>query len=108
MLRTYGSIPCWRIVFSTFRRCMSFYTTWDRRGHVPTADECLLLGEERKCPGDSPAPLFLEVEVLRHGLHRGGLWRGALGISSPIGVLLPIVRFQTLPGGARRLSTRGE
>src|ERR1700704_7017525 len=36
MLRTYGSIPCWRIVFSTFRRCMSFYTTWVKSG--PNAD----------------------------------------------------------------------
>src|SRR5262249_2405760 len=26
MLRARCSIPCWRIVFSTFRRCMSFYT----------------------------------------------------------------------------------
>jgi hypothetical protein len=26
MLRTYGWMPCWRIVFSTFLRCMSFYT----------------------------------------------------------------------------------
>src|SRR3977135_2207041 len=32
MLRTYGSIPCWRIVFFTFRRCMSFYTTWTHSG----------------------------------------------------------------------------
>ena len=26
MLRAQCSIPCWRIVFSTFRDCMSFYT----------------------------------------------------------------------------------
>jgi hypothetical protein len=26
MLRPYGAMPCLRIVFSTFRRCMSFYT----------------------------------------------------------------------------------
>src|SRR6266545_2850430 len=28
MLRTCGSKPSWRIVFSTFRRCMSFHTAW--------------------------------------------------------------------------------
>jgi hypothetical protein len=26
MLRTDGSTPCWRILFSTLRRCMSFHT----------------------------------------------------------------------------------
>src|ERR1035437_10665052 len=26
LLRTYGWMPCWRIVFSTFLRCMNFYT----------------------------------------------------------------------------------
>ena len=26
ILHTPGSMPCWRIVFSTFRGCMSFYT----------------------------------------------------------------------------------
>src|SRR5207253_10740502 len=26
ILHTRGSMPCWRIVFSTFRGCMSFYT----------------------------------------------------------------------------------
>src|SRR4029077_17858489 len=26
ILHTRGSMPCWRIVFSTFRECMSFYT----------------------------------------------------------------------------------
>src|SRR5260370_21588962 len=26
ILHTRGSMPCWRIVFSTFRGCISFYT----------------------------------------------------------------------------------
>src|SRR6516162_6687612 len=29
-----GSMPCWRIVFSTFRGCMSFYT-WGNSGIEP-------------------------------------------------------------------------
>src|SRR5262245_417458 len=33
ILRTRGSMPCWRIVFSTFRECMSFYTARVRLGH---------------------------------------------------------------------------
>ena len=28
ILRTCSSILCWRISFSTFRRCMSFHTAW--------------------------------------------------------------------------------
>src|SRR5262249_41875007 len=28
VLRARCSIPCWRIVFSTFRNCMSFHTGW--------------------------------------------------------------------------------
>ena len=30
VLRARCSIPCWRIVFSTFRNCMSFHTGWVR------------------------------------------------------------------------------
>jgi hypothetical protein len=29
MLRTYAWMPCQRIVFSTFPRCMSFHTAWN-------------------------------------------------------------------------------
>ena len=32
ILRTRYSMPCWRIVFSTFRECMSFYTARVRSG----------------------------------------------------------------------------
>jgi len=31
VLRARCSIPCWRIVFSTFRNCMSFHTGWVNR-----------------------------------------------------------------------------
>jgi len=34
MLHTRGSMPCWRIVFCTFRGCMSFYT-WGNSGIEP-------------------------------------------------------------------------
>src|SRR5258708_17093521 len=33
MLRTFGRMPYWRIVFSTFSQCMSFHTGWTRSGH---------------------------------------------------------------------------
>src|SRR5262245_39264478 len=33
ILHTRGSMPCWRIVFSTFCGCMSFYTGSVRLGH---------------------------------------------------------------------------
>jgi hypothetical protein len=33
ILHTRGSMPCWRIVFSTFRGCMSFYTARVKLGH---------------------------------------------------------------------------
>ena len=32
----FGSIPCWRIVFSTFRRCMSFHTARVKLGPQST------------------------------------------------------------------------
>src|SRR6266516_4581326 len=32
ILHTRGSMPCWRIVFSTFRGCMSFYTVRVKTG----------------------------------------------------------------------------
>jgi len=34
MLRAQCSIPCWRIVFSTFRDCMSFYTARVKLGRA--------------------------------------------------------------------------
>ena len=33
ILHTRGSMPCWRIVFSTFCGCMSFYTRSVKPGH---------------------------------------------------------------------------
>src|SRR5262249_40917302 len=32
VLGAWRSMPCWRIAFSTFRRCMSFHTAWVRLG----------------------------------------------------------------------------
>src|SRR5258706_13800270 len=34
VLRARCSIPCWRIVFSTFRNCMSFHTGWVKLGRA--------------------------------------------------------------------------
>src|SRR3981189_2219844 len=56
MLRTYGSIPCWRIVFSTFRRCMSFYKTWTLSGPTHTAG-CAGAGSVCKWPVQFRAPV---------------------------------------------------
>jgi hypothetical protein len=45
---TRGSLPCWRIVFSTFRKCMSFYTARvirGREGRNPHARACPLRAE---------------------------------------------------------------
>ena len=42
MLRAYGWMPCWRILFSTFSRCMSFHTAWVNRV-VSSVREGLLL-----------------------------------------------------------------
>ena len=40
ILRTYGSTPCWRIVFSTFRRCMSFHTARVKLGRSTSSSRC--------------------------------------------------------------------
>ena len=37
VLRARCSIPCWRIVFSTFRNCMSFHTGWVMHGPKATS-----------------------------------------------------------------------
>src|SRR6266478_1104017 len=38
ILLTRGSMPCWRIVFSTFCGCMSFYTARTQSGHPSTCN----------------------------------------------------------------------
>src|ERR1700757_3285861 len=40
ILHTRGSMPCWRIVFSTFRGCMSFYTDRVTTGHSAMSAQC--------------------------------------------------------------------
>src|SRR5262245_16570841 len=40
ILHTRGSMPCWRIVFSTFCGCMSFYTGSVRVGHSAMSAQC--------------------------------------------------------------------
>src|SRR6266446_2565726 len=40
ILHTRGSMPCWRIVFSTFRGCMSFYT-WGNSERPETSARCV-------------------------------------------------------------------
>src|SRR5262245_37554338 len=35
ILHTRGSMPYWRIVFSTFLGCMSFYTAWSFQNVLP-------------------------------------------------------------------------
>ena len=50
MLRTYGWVPRWRIVFSTFPRCMSFYTAWVIRRHGGAFGPRLLYPSKRTNP----------------------------------------------------------
>src|SRR5262249_25397664 len=40
ILHTPGSMPCWRIVFSTFRGCMSFYSARVKFGHSAMSARC--------------------------------------------------------------------
>ena len=54
MLRARRSMLCWRIVFSTFLRCMSFYTARVKRGKSQTEQMLSALPERW---GDRPASL---------------------------------------------------
>jgi sulfide:quinone oxidoreductase len=38
MLLTNNWMPCWRIVSSTFPRCISFHTGWVERGRIVLAE----------------------------------------------------------------------
>src|SRR5215469_2725993 len=49
ILHTPGSMPCWRIVFSTFRGCMSFYT-WGNSGIEPYSGSVNQLSRSRRGP----------------------------------------------------------
>ena len=49
ILHTRGSMPCWRIVFSTLRECMSFYT-WGNSGIEPYS------GSENQLSRNQPGP----------------------------------------------------
>src|SRR5215813_9479140 len=49
ILHTPGSMPCWRIVFSTFRGCMSFYT-WGNSGIEPYSGSGNQLSRNRRGP----------------------------------------------------------
>src|SRR5262245_52556923 len=42
ILHTRGWTPCWRIVFSTFRGCMSFYTARVKSGKLDLSIRCPL------------------------------------------------------------------
>ena len=62
MLRTYGWMPCWRIVFSTFSRCMSFHTAWVIHG----------LTSSRKNPPLSAVAPIADIRPLDSPLRRSG------------------------------------
>src|SRR5262245_7356679 len=49
ILHTRGSMPCWRIVFSTFCVCMSFYTGSVMYGRRPRCKRNLTLSEAFGC-----------------------------------------------------------
>ena len=59
VLRARCSIPCWRIVFSTFRNCMSFCTGWVKLGHW------------RSCPESGhPSAMLYVAEVRKAAVSR--------------------------------------
>src|SRR5262245_59146638 len=51
ILHTRGSMPCWRIVFSTFCGCMSFYTGSVRVGHSAKWRRCPSYAQKRSQSG---------------------------------------------------------
>src|SRR5262249_38202865 len=58
MLRARCSTPCWRVVFSTFRRCMSFYKPGSSSTHAVEAT--------RPCLSASPPKAtFTDEDVMR-------------------------------------------
>src|SRR5262249_39396125 len=61
ILHTPGSIPCWRIVFSTFRECMSFYT-WGNSGIEPYS------GSENQLSRNQPGPPHGALQSWRAGM----------------------------------------
>jgi hypothetical protein len=51
LLRARRSIPCWRIVSSTFRRCMSFHAGWVKFRHCMMSAARPLFRRKRKSIG---------------------------------------------------------
>src|SRR3982074_3636991 len=72
MLRTYGWMPCWRIVFSTFLQCMSFYTASTQSGpHENHSPHCWV--RFRQCGAANYKTRSVEVDIVAilEGSERG-------------------------------------
>ena len=63
MLRTYGWVPRWRIVFSTFFRCMSFHTARVKSGLGDTLRHVRSTPESERSTGRLRSPL---TAISRH------------------------------------------
>jgi hypothetical protein len=74
VLRARCSIPCWRIVFSTLRNCMSFHTGWVTVGHSAVSAQCPV------CPKADMAGRFMYRPRLAHIPRRSP--RGVLAATS--------------------------
>jgi hypothetical protein len=69
-------MPCWRIVFSTFCGCMSFYTTRVRSGHRPSPSQCPLETTPRKRTTRRPQASLLLMQAPPAAPREAQDWRG--------------------------------
>src|SRR5258708_24391936 len=81
VLRARCSIPCWRIVFSTFRNCMSFHTGWVKNG----AD----IGRMRQ-------PMFALPEI-GHGVYSRCQFLANAAIASSLSCARILFRLYSMP-----------
>ena len=105
ILHTRGSMPCWRIVFSTFRGCMSFYTGRVIRV-IPAIPACPVRpksghsANDRVCPRVASFPPPTLGERRHRGLARRLVAMGGRAI------LVIIVRERPHPRHPHRYSGR--
>src|SRR6266540_5977087 len=73
ILHTRGSMPCWRIVFSTFCGCMSFYTARVILDRVVGSDACIYVRSTPMCGRLRVGKDFLHVRRIGRCAHVFGL-----------------------------------
>jgi hypothetical protein len=94
ILHTRGSMPCWRIVFSTFCGCMSFYTARVKLGPRALSAQCPDHPQKRPCSGHSGSaaschePTFSPIGI--YGISAGRSFRLDSGLFNN---WAPLLRF---------------